>query len=118
MPSANASATDCMAADTRSLSRPGPSTGISGEKTSRQPRSVNWQTVGISAAPVCAASTAPPPGIVAVRPKKSTGTPPLPRFRSTSRHVTPDSPSQSRSTSVLGRAPPVSGTTRKPSDSR
>ena len=54
---------------TRSLSRPGPSTGTSGENTSRQPRSVNWQTVGISAAPVCAASSAAPPGIVAVRPK-------------------------------------------------
>ena len=84
-PSAKASATDCIAPATRSLSRPGPSTGISGENTSRQPRSVNWQTVGISAEPVWDASTAPPPGIVAVRPKKSTGTPPLPRFRSTSR---------------------------------
>ena len=54
----------------------------------------------------------------AVRPKKETGTPPLPRLRSTSRQVTPPSVSHSRRTSVLGRGPPVSGTTRKPSDSR
>src|SRR3954471_21442393 len=114
----NASATACMAVATRSLSRPGPSTGTSGEKTSRQPRPVNWQTAGTRAAPVWAASSAAPPGIVACRPKKETGTPPLPRFRSTSRQVTPPSASHSLSTSVLERGPPVSGTTPKPSDSR
>ena len=72
----------------------------------------------MSAAPVWAASSAAPPGIVAGRPKNDTGTPPLPRFRSTSRQVGPPSASQSRRTSELGRGPPVSGTTRMPSDSR
>ena len=67
----------CIAAVTRSSSRPGPSTGTSGwnDEPPARARS-NWQTAGMSAAPVCAASSAGPPGIVAGRPKKSTGTPP------------------------------------------
>jgi hypothetical protein len=115
---ANASATVCIAVPTRSFSRPGPSTGTSGANVRRQPRSVKAQTVGMSAPPVCAARSAAPPGIVAARPKNVTGTPPLPRLRSTRRQVDPPSASQSRSTSELGRGPPVSGTTRMPRDSR
>ena len=50
--------------------------------------------------------------------RTSTGTPPLPRSRSTSRQVDAAVGRATRGApSVLGRAPPVSGTTRMPRDS-
>ena len=114
----NASARPWVAAVTRSRSRPGPATGTSGWTTNRQPAAVNWQTTGCSEAPVRAASSAAPPGMVVARPNSRTGTPEPSRSRSTSRHTERPSASQSRSTAELGRGPPDSGTTRMPSDSR
>ena len=96
---------------------PSAGTGISGWMWAPQHPPSYHSVTGISAAPVCTASAAEPPIILAFSPKKSTSMPAPVTSRSASRQTRPPARSRWASTPNL-LTPPVAGSTSMPRLSR